>query len=375
MQSTAYRLGPTKRGGLSRAMGAAALVAIILTFAAAYVASGPPSKTVTSTTEVSTATSLSTPSASGPLVSYAADAYTAEVTALLNNFSRATGVQVAPPKSGGSFADANQIAAGAPDDVFVSVALGATSSQYLKNLTSNWAVGFASDQMVLAYANGTGNSATTGVIDLADAAAKSNATSDWNAFYAALTGGGVKVGISNPVSDPAGLRGWLVLQAAGYLYAGGNQQAYADPLVSDDANVTGMSASDLVSPLEEGQIQFLFIYKSAAVSDGLPFISLEGHVNFGSPGLGSFYSKFSYTDSAGTTAGTAIILCVTVPASSVDTAEALQFTQYVIQNAGTLSSYGLAPFKVATLYHNTSPPAPIQALETQGLVTDAGALP
>jgi molybdate/tungstate transport system substrate-binding protein len=297
------------------------------------------------------------------------------VTYLLSGFATSTGAQVAPLKSGGSFADANQIAAGAPDDVFVSVALTATSSQYLKNLTSNWAVGFASDQMVLAYSNATQTSAATNIIDLANTAAKSNATSDWNAVFTALTSGGVKVGISNPVSDPAGLRGWLVLEAAGYLYSGGNQQAYVSPLLQNGANVTGTNAAALVAPLQAGQVQFLFIYKSAAVSDGLKFLTLDSHVNLGNTSLGSFYSTFSYTDSAGKTAGAPIILCITVPLSAVNTAEALQFVQYVVHNAKGLSSYGLQPFAVAMLYHNVPPPASVQALVSQGLIAEAGALP
>jgi molybdate/tungstate transport system substrate-binding protein len=348
---------------------AAVIVVILVAAAVVYSSSGKTATSTTTAMSVSTATSVG-----APLTSFSADAYTAEVTSLLNGFSTSTGAQVAPVKSGGSFADANQIAAGAPDDVFVSVALSATSSQYLKNLTSNWAVGFASDQVVLAYSNAT-QAAATSVIDLATKAAKSNATSDWNAFFAALTSGGVKVGISNPVSDPAGLRGWLVLEAAGYLYSGGDQQAYVSPLLQNDANVTGTSAAALVAPLQAGQIQFLFIYKSAAVSDGLKFIALDPHVNLGSATLGSFYSQFSYTDSAGKTVGAPIILCITVPLSSVDTAEALQFVQYVVQNAKGLSSFGLQPFPTALLYSNVSPPAPIEALVSQGLISEAGALP
>ncbi|HVB95398.1 MAG TPA: substrate-binding domain-containing protein [Nitrososphaerales archaeon] len=367
-----------QRRGVST-IAAASVVVVILV--AALVVSSTPAKTTTSTTtstSVSTTTSTLTSTVSAkeaPLVSYSADAYATEVTSLLNGFSSSTGAQVAPLKTGGSFADANQIAAGAPDDVFVSVALTATSSQYLRNLTSNWAVGFASDQMVLAYTNATQTSAAAGVINLADTAATSNATSDWNAFYTALTSGGIKIGISNPVSDPAGLRGWLVLEAAGYVCAGGNEQAYVTPLLQNNANATGTSAAALVAPLQAGQIQFLFIYKSAAVSDGLKFLTLESHVSLGSPSLGSFYSQFSYTDSAGKTAGAPIILCVTVPLSAVNTAEALQFVQYVVHNAKGLSSSGLQPFAVAMLYNNVPPPAPIQALVSQGLVAEAGALP
>jgi molybdate/tungstate transport system substrate-binding protein len=369
------------RRGVSTIAAASVAAVIVVVLVATAVVYSAPARTSTSTattTSISTTTvtSVSTVTSMGaPLISYSADAYAVEVTSLLNGFAIKTGAQVAPLKSGGSFADANQIAAGAPDDVFVSVALTATSSQYLKNLTSNWAVGFASDQMVLAYSNTTQTSAATSVINLANTAATSNATSDWNAFFAALTSGSVKLGVSNPVSDPAGLRGWLVLEAAGFLYSGGNQQAYATPLLQSNSNVTGTNAAALVAPLQAGQIQFLFIYKSAAVLDGLKFLTLDGHVNLGSPSLGSYYSQFSYTDSAGKTAGAPIILCVTVPLSAVNTAEALQFVQYVIQNSKTLSTSGLQPFAVAMLYNNVPPPALIQALVSQGLVTEAGALP
>ena len=380
MQTGAYRSAVNIRKGVSTVAAASVAVVVVVVLVAAFIYSAPPktSTTTSRTTLVSTttATSVSTLiTPGGPLISYSADAYATEVTSLLNGFAAKTGAQVAPLKSGGSFADANQIAAGAPDDVFVSVALTATSSQYLKNLTSNWAVGFASDQMVLAYSNSTQTSAATNVIGLANAAAASNSTSDWNSFFAALTSGGVKVGIGNPVSDPAGLRGWLVLEAAGYLYSGGNQRAYATPLIQTNSNVTGTNAAALVAPLQGGQIQFLFIYKSAAVLDGLKFLTLDSHVNLGNPSLGSFYSQFSFTDSAGKMAGAPIVLCITVPLSAVNTAEALQFVQYVIQNAKTLSTSGLQPFTVAQLYHNAPPPAPIQARVSQGRIVDAGALP
>lgn len=369
-----------RRGVSTIAAGSVAAVVLVIVIAGAVVYSAPVRTTTSTSTSVSvsttTATSVSTVTSVGsPLISYSADAYTAEVTTLLNGFAASTGAQVAPLKSGGSFADANEIAAGAPDDVFVSVALSATSSQYLKNLTSNWAVGFASDQMVLAYSNATQSSAAANVIELGNTASSSNATSDWSSFFTALTSGGVKIGISNPVSDPAGLRGWLVLEAAGYLYGGGNQQAYVTRVLQNNANVTGTNAAALVAPLEAGQIQFLFIYKSAAVSDGLSFIALDSHVNLGSPSLSSFYSQLTYTDSAGKTAGAPIILCITVPQSAVNMAEALQFVQYVVQNSKSLSSSGLQPFTVALLYNNVPPPAPIEALVSQGLIAEAGPLP
>ena len=349
--------------GISRTVAIFVPVAIIVVLLAGYFALGAQ--------HPATATS-STTSSTPPLISFSADAYSVEATALLTGFSQSTGIPVAPVKSGGSFADANQIAAGAPDDVFISVALSAAGPSYLKNESANWAIGFASDQMVIAYSNST---AGAKVVALGQAADSSNATSDWNSFFSSLSSGGVKVGISDPVADPAGLRGWLVLEAAGYLYAGGNQAAYSGSLLSTAANVTGTHAAALVAPLQSGQIQFLFIYKSAAMADHLGYIALDRHINLGDPTLGGFYSKFSYTDSAGKSLGSPIILCITVPLSSANTAEALKFVQYVVKNAATLSSYGLQPFTPAKLYSNTSPPSAVNDLLSEGLLTQAGSLP
>lgn len=341
---------------------------------AGYEALAPP--VVSTTTVTSTTTSVSTTTTSlalAPLISYSADAYSTETQVLLTAFSASTGVLVAPVKSGGSFADANQIAAGAPDDVFVSVSLSATGPAYLKNFSSNWAIGFASDQMVIAYANATqSNAAVTNVVSSGHLALSSNATADWNSFFTSLTSGSVKLGISNPVTDPAGLRGWLALQAAGHLYASGNQQAYVSAAVKAGANVTGTSAAALVAPLQSGQIQFLFIYKSAAIADHLAYLTLDRHVNLSDPSLASYYSQFSYTDSAGTSSGAPIILVVTVPLSSQNQVEALEFVQYVVKNAGSLAPYGLDIFPQARLYHNVAPPQAIQLLLTQGVLLEGG---
>lgn len=370
-----------QRRGVSTVAVAAVVVLVVVIVIAALVVSSMPAKTNTSTTTSSSSTTTSSSSSTvggkeGPLVSYSADAYAIEVTSLLNGFSSSTGVQVAPVKSGGSTADASAIKAGAPDDVFVSASLSATSSQYLGNLTANWAIGLATDQLLLAYSNSTTQTAATNnVIGLANTAIKSNATSDWNNFYTALVGGTVKVGISAPAQDPAGLRAWIVLEAAGYLYSGGNQQAYASALLGDQANVTAASAADLVAPLQAGDIQFLFTYKSAAISNHLNYVALDSHVNLGTPSLGSLYSQFSYTDSAGVTKGAPIVICVTIPLSAVNTGEALQFVQYVVQDAKSLSTFGLVPLSPTLLYENTPPPAAIQQLVTQGLIADNGALP
>lgn len=357
-------------------MGILTIAVIVLAAFGGYEALGSAARVTTLT---STATSISTTTATrtftpAPLISFSADAYSAETQSLLSGFSTATGIPVAPVKSAGSFADANQIAAGAPDDVFVSVSLSATGPAYLKDFSSNWAIGFASDQMTLAYSNATlSNPVAAGLVNAGKQASTTNATADWDAFFASLSSGSAKLGISNPVTDPAGLRGWLVLEAAGYLYSGGNQQAYVSPLLKSGGNVTGAHAAALVASLESGQIQFLFIYKSSAVADHLGYVPLDRHVNLSDPTLGTYYSQFKYTDSAGASAGSPIVIVITVPLVSLNQSEALEFVQYVVTNAASLASYGLVIFQHPNLYHNATPPAAIQLMLTQGLIVDGGA--
>lgn len=359
-------LPPLRKAASNTAAAAVVVVVIIVAGFAAYWylgTYGAPTTTAFTSSSVS--------QSSGPLVAYSADAYASETAALLGSFSQATGTAVAPVKAGGSFADANAIAAGAPADLFVSVSLEATGTRYLGNLSSGWAVGFASDQMVIAYSNG---SAAAAVAEKGRAAEASNATSDWSGFFGALTSGSVKVGISSPVSDPAGLRGWLVLEAAGALYAQGDQSAFTAPLLENGANVTGASAAALVAPLQSGQLQFLLIYKSAAVADHLGYISLDRHVNLSDPELSAYYRQFTYTDSAGTTAGSPILLCITVPLSAANPADALRFVQYVVESSSSLSSYGLTVLAPAQLYSNVAPPAAIAQLVSEGFIVQAGGL-
>jgi molybdate/tungstate transport system substrate-binding protein len=388
----------TERSGVSPIAYAAAVVIIIVVAAAGYASYGgrgttstlavttsvPPTNitstsTTTSLTKVTNtpATSTATSTALAPLIAFSADAYSAETQALLNGFSSSAGVPIAPLNSGGSFADANKIAAGAPDDVFISSSLAATGPGYLKTLSANWSIGFASDQFVVAYTNATGapSPAAAAIVNANNIALGSNSSADWNNFYALLTTGSVKIGIANPVLDPAGVRGWLVLEAAGSLYSGGNQMAYTAPLLQSGANVTVPNSAALVAPLQAEQVQFIMTYLSSAIAHHLNYLLLDRHISLGDPTLASFYSQFSYKDSAGTTPGTPIILSVTVPRSSVNANEALQFAQYVVKNAGILTSYGLRVFSPARLYSNVAAPQQVASLVEQGMIIQAGSLP
>ncbi len=309
------------------------------------------------------------------LILYSADAYVAEANYLSGGFTNSSGVQVAPPKSAGSTALAQQIASGDPDDIFISVSKSAVGPTYLKTQSPGWAVAFASDQMAIAYSNATLQSSNANkTISDYEAAVSSNTNQSWSAFFVSLTSGGVKVGISDPNSDPAGYRAWIVLGAAGFAYDVGNETAYANALLQNRANSTAASAADLIAPLQAGQVQFLFIYKSAAVSQHLNLMTLPALVNLGSSSEASFYSKFSYKTSTGVETGGPILLFVTVPVESQHTQDSIQFVSYVIKNSQNMSNFGLTVLSPARIYNSTSVPASLAQLVGAGYAEFSGTL-
>jgi len=309
-----------------------------------------------------------------PLIVYSADAYTAETSAFESAFTNTTGIQAAPPKSGGSLTLAQEIAQGNPASVFVSVSKTAVQSSTLRAAFPGWAIGFAGDQMTLALSNLT-NSAASKVVSAFNQALNGNSSRAWYNFYSNLTSGTVKVGISNPNSDPAGFRAWIVLEAAGQIYAN-DSTFFVNRLISDSGNVTAESAADLVAPLETGQIQFLFTYRSEAMAQKLGTLQLPPVVNLGDPSYNSFYSRFSYRISSGVQVGGAIILYVTVPKNAASYSNSLQFVAYMIHNYQTiLKPFGLTPIVPAKLYNDTSSiPSQVQQLLAQGLLAYGGTL-
>lgn len=376
--------------GISTLVVVLVIIVIILLAGVAYLAASPP-KTVSSVvTSVSTAVSTAVVSSTvtstatttsifaNPLLLYSADSQVNESGVLEAAFTSQTGIPMATPVSAGSGALAADISAGDPVSVFLSISHGAVSQGDLGNEFSGWAIAFAGDQFDIAYSAAT-NQSTAGESVLAayQTAVSTNSTSAWFDFFNNLTSGAVKVGISNPVADPAGYRGWLALELAGIAYDGGmaNEQYFVNRMLTNQANVTGASAAALVPALQSGQIQFLFYYRSAIVSGGLGLIQLAEPVNLGEAIDNSFYGQANYTLPTEVESGSAITLWITVPKDSTDPGDSVKFVVFVIQNYATLlKDFDLKPFSPAHLYNSTgyTVPAPIVELLSNGTLVDEG---
>ncbi len=356
---------PERKGISTVAIVAAVVVIVTIAAAGAYY--------LLSSTSASSTTSSIT---SSGLILYSADAYVNETQTLESSFTHQTGIPTLPPKSAGSLVLGQEIAQGNPVSVFISVSKPAVQNATLKSEFGGWAIAFASDYMSLVYSSASmQNSAAMVVISSYNNAVSANTTLAWFDFFSNVTSGSVKVGISNPNGDPAGFRAWIVLEAAGYAYNDNNTNYFSNRMIANGGNITGASAADLVAPLESGQIQFLFIYKSAAISDKLHVMDVPSQVNLGSPAFSSFYSKFTYTISTGVQTGGVVALWITVPKDSTDPTDSALFVAFVVKNAPTLlSDSGLVLYGPSKLYNDTDVPQSIAQLISDGSVTVAGTL-
>lgn len=312
------------------------------------------------------------------LVVYTADAYVAESDALIDNFHNATGIAVEPAKGGGSYTLASEISQGVPASVFISVALSTYARSSLGPRYSGWAIAFAADQLVLAYAN-SANSTVKKIVSLFASANSSTLDSSqrdaaYREAFMNLTSGSVHIGISNASSDPAGLRAYLSLEIAGHLYAD-NTSFFTERIAENKAVTSDSNAAELVSSLTGGYIGFLYIYRSAAISKGLKYVQLPGQLSFGNSSLSHFYSEFHYNTTAGEQSGAPIYLYASALANGTDPAASIEFVSYIPGNDSFLSSYGMKPLAKPLLFNNTQPPARIMGMVSTGRIVYEGPIP
>lgn len=309
-----------------------------------------------------------------PLVVYSADAYVQESDYLIGSYHNATGSYLNNAVGGGSFALAREIGQGNPANVFISVALNSYERSYLDSRYSGWAVAFASDQLVLAYSNNSVSAAMKDSIVLFNEALHNPNVTNYREAFASLVSGNLKIGISNASSDPAGLRGYISLEIAGYLFQNKSEQYYITEFQNNSDIVGSSNAAELVPSLQSGDISFLFIYKSAAISKGLGYISLESNLSFGEPSLSSFYSNFTYNCSGVQEPGSTIYLFISALGNNTMESASVDFVSFVLNQSSTLTSFGLNPLQTQILFSNVTPPSQIQAGVTRGTIVHGGSL-
>jgi molybdate/tungstate transport system substrate-binding protein len=149
---------------------------------------------------------------------------------------------------------------------------------------------------------------------------------------------GVQVGRADPATDPSGYRTLLVWQLAGRYY--GIPDLEARMLrAAPERNVRPREA-DQVALLQAGELDYIWTYENLAALMALPYLTLPGAVDLGTPGDSALYATAS-TSIPGRHAGDIIsirgrpiLFAVTVPRAAPHQAAGERFVAYLLSEEG-----------------------------------------
>ncbi|MBE3555547.1 MAG: tungstate ABC transporter substrate-binding protein WtpA [Firmicutes bacterium] len=182
-----------------------------------------------------------------------------------------------------------------PADV-VAVADYSVIPQLMMPTYTDWYIEFANNQISIAYTDKSKG---------ADQITPQN-------WYQILSQPGVKIGRSNPDTDPSGYQALQMLQLTEKYY---KQPGLYDKILQNSPKTyIRDTETNLVGALEAGQIDYLFIYTSNAKQEGLKYVDLPPQLNLSDPSQAQWYAQASVTQSNGTVKkGIPILYAVTIP--------------------------------------------------------------
>lgn len=214
---------------------------------------------------------------------------------------------------------------------------------------ANYYIRFATNSLVLAYTN---NSKYANEI---------NATN----WYSILSQQNVKIGLVNPELDALGYRTLMAIQLSENYY---NATGLFANLISDNFNpsinsiqdgsnytimvpdtqtpqgdkiILRASEVDLIPLLQDGTIDYCFLYESNAKQYGFNYVELPDQVNLGNPAYASnyqtvqiVYSHQRFSDITLDRTGEPIYYGLTIPSNAPDPQLAEEFIQFMLKDQG-----------------------------------------
>lgn len=183
-----------------------------------------------------------------------------------------------------------------------------------------WFVVFARNTAVLAYSP---NSRF-----LADFERARSGDIPW---YQVLLQPGVQIRRNDPHLDPMGYYTLLVCMLAERHYGIPDLKAR---LLGDDTNPQQVGGFTLAQ-LEDGEIDAMVLYLSAARGLGLPYLPLPDEINLGNPALATAYAQAHFTTNSGQTfRGKPISFSAAVLNHASHPHAAMRFVEYLLSPAG-----------------------------------------
>jgi len=222
---------------------------------------------------------------------------------------------------GGSVKEVKQVTdLGQPADV-VAVADYAVIPQYMfgqggKQRFATWYAGFVANAITFVY---TDQSKGAGQIT----------SQNW---YEVLSQPGVRIGRSNPDTDPSGYQTLQMLKLAETYY----HKPGLSAAILKNAPTTYIrdTETELIGALQAGEIDYLAIYKSDALQHKFKFLDLPSDISLSDPAKAPTYATVSVHTANGTLMAKPIIYALTIPTNAPHADWAERYVAFVLGPAG-----------------------------------------
>ncbi|MFO7978310.1 MAG: extracellular solute-binding protein [Bacteroidales bacterium] len=158
-----------------------------------------------------------------------------------------------------------------PADVFLSADYQVINQMLIPDHAS-WYLPFASNEMAIVYSH------------------DSRYASEINQqnWHQILLRQDVNIGRSNPDHDPCGIRAVLTCKLAAIFY---EQEQLDRQLLTKDLDNIRPKETDLIALLENGHLDYIFLYRSVAQQHNLPYLQLPAELNLADPSLHEWYAQ------------------------------------------------------------------------------------
>ena len=203
---------------------------------------------------------------------------------------------------------------------------------------ADWFVIFATNEMVIAY---TGGSCYSDVVG----------PDNWPEI---LCREDVSIGRADPAQDPCGYRTLLVWKLAEIYY---DDPGLYERLLERSPQPTRPKSHDLLVLLEQGLLDYAFLYKSVAMQYGFSYVDLPPEVDLGHEEFSDLYSSISVeVEGLGEVRGEVIRYAITIPKNARHPDLAVKFLELLLgdEGASILESCGQNPIRpgLASGYEN-----------------------
>lgn len=276
-------------------------------------------------------------------------------------------------ESGGSVATVRKVTDYGKEPDVVAVADYSLIPDLMYPDYADWTVMFARNRMIIAYTNDS---------RYADEINQEN-------WYEILQRDGVKFGFSNPNDDPCGYRSQMVILLAEDYYDDGmifeNLVERNTAIEADGYNITVPSSQELdidttkvmvrsmevelMSALQVGEIDYLFIYQSVAQQHGVEFLQLPEEIDLSSVDHADRYAMVNLTRGTGeTVSGKPIVYGVTIPKTVRNWEMAVAFVEFLLSEEGlsVMDSMGQPPISPPKTDNLSAMPEELRDLVEQG---------